>query len=83
MLLLPLLGLQITPLLYAVFDGLCAALPVTLGILILRPVLGHLLIVKYGFGLAGAFITILTDLAMRVVLYTFRIKSGKWKNKKA
>lgn len=64
-------------------DVVFVALPVTLGILILRPVLGHLLIVKYGFGLAGAFITILTDLAMRVVLYTFRIKSGKWKNKKA
>ena len=63
-------------------DVAFAAIPVTFGILVLRPILGNLLIVEYGLGLVGAFITIITDLTVRIVIFAFRLKSGKWKNQK-
>lgn len=64
-------------------DVVFVALPTTLGALVLRPVLGFILMEKCGLGLMGVFATLLADLLMRVVIYYFRLKSGKWKNKKA
>ena len=64
-------------------DVMFAALPTTLGTLIVRPVLGYILMQICGLGLIGVFATLLSDLTMRVIIYHFRLKSGKWKNKKA
>ena len=64
-------------------DVMFVALPTTLGALILRPTLGYILMEICELGLVGVFATLLTDLIMRVIIYHFRLKSGKWKNKKA
>lgn len=53
-----------------------------LSIGVLRPLLTYLLCFPFGFGLIGAWITLLVDQGMRLALNKSRFDSGKWTKKK-
>jgi len=59
-------------------DTKSTAMITLLGMLIVRPILGYLLVYPFGLGIYGAWIALAADQLMRSVFSFYRYKLGKW-----
>ncbi len=59
-------------------DSLYPALSLTIGIIVVRPILSILFVHVLGWGLNGAWLALFTDQTVRFILIRIRFKSGKW-----